>query len=53
MKLALWNEDTELTKNLDLKGCYYKISIQDATINIYVQQTSINTTKAGTIEVKP
>jgi hypothetical protein len=52
MKLALWNDDTELTKNLDLKGCYYKISIQHATTNIYIHQTSINTTKGGIIEVK-
>ncbi|EFX62046.1 hypothetical protein DAPPUDRAFT_271149 [Daphnia pulex] len=51
MKLALWNYDTELTKNLDLKGCYYKISIQHATTNIYIHQTSINTTKGGIIEI--
>jgi hypothetical protein len=29
-----------------------KISIQHATTNIYIQQTSINTTKGGIIEVK-
>lgn len=51
MKLALWNDDTVLTQNLDLKGCYYKISIQHATTNIYIKQTTINTTKDGIISV--
>jgi hypothetical protein len=52
MKLALWNDDTEMTKSLDLKGFYYKISVKHATTNIYNQQISINTTKSGTIVVK-
>lgn len=46
MKLTLWNDDTELLNGLDLKRYYYKISVQDAVSNVYLQREYVQTSKA-------
>lgn len=41
VKLTLWNEDIQLLKDLPIEKFYYKITIQEASTNIYLQETSV------------
>jgi hypothetical protein len=51
MKVTLWNDDLELVAPLDLRKYYYKLSIQDATCNDYLQRDYIQTSKASVFKV--
>lgn len=49
--MTLWNDDIELVSPLDLRKYYYKLSIQDATCNEYLQREYIQTSKASVFKV--
>jgi hypothetical protein len=51
VKVTLWNDDIELVSPLDLRKYYYKLSIQDATCNEYLQREYIQTSKASVFKV--
>ncbi|XP_046647687.1 replication protein A 70 kDa DNA-binding subunit E-like [Daphnia pulicaria] len=51
VKVTLWNDDIELVSLLDLRKFYYKLSIQDATCNEYLQREYIQTSKASVFKI--
>ncbi|EFX65027.1 hypothetical protein DAPPUDRAFT_333603 [Daphnia pulex] len=51
VKVTLWNDDIELVSPLDLRKYYYKLSIQDATCNEYLQREYIQTSKASVFKI--
>lgn len=51
MKLTLWDEDTEILGDLDVKKHYYHMAVQEATTNVYLQEYCINTSKATIFKV--